>query len=115
MVGAAIYISPEQARGLPVDARTDIFSLGIVLYEMVSGRLPFDGTNSNEILAAIQSDKKPQPLARYSSEAACSTTRSFNASVFKRIGTSATGAPVVTSVVVCTASLLAAPDKRCNC
>src|SRR2546421_4724936 len=68
-MGTAIYMSPEQARGLPVDARTDIFSLGIVLYEMVAGRLPFDGANRNEIMASVLSDKEPQPLTRYSSEA----------------------------------------------
>src|SRR5437763_2612296 len=69
VMGTAIYMSPEQARGLPVDARTDIFSLGILLYEMVAGRLPFDGSNRNEIMASILSDKEPQPLTRYSSEA----------------------------------------------
>src|SRR5437868_5643236 len=69
VMGTAIYMSPEQARGLPVDARTDIFSLGIVLYEMVAGRLPFEGTNRNEIMASVLSDKEPQPLTRYSSEA----------------------------------------------
>lgn len=69
VMGTAIYMSPEQARGLPVDARTDIFSLGVVLYEMVAGRLPFDGSNRNEIMASVLSDKEPQPLTRYSSEA----------------------------------------------
>ena len=69
IMGTAIYMSPEQARGLPVDARTDIFSLGVVLYEMVAGRLPFEGTNRNEIMASVLSDKEPQPLTRYSSEA----------------------------------------------
>jgi eukaryotic-like serine/threonine-protein kinase len=69
LMGTAVYMSPEQARGLPVDARTDVFSLGIVLYEMVTGRLPFDGSNRNEIMASILSDKEPQPLARYSSDA----------------------------------------------
>jgi eukaryotic-like serine/threonine-protein kinase len=69
VMGTAIYMSPEQARGLPVDARTDVFSLGIVLYEMVAGRLPFEGSNRNEIMASVLSDKEPQPLARYSSEA----------------------------------------------
>src|SRR5712671_5375442 len=68
IMGTAIYMSPEQARGLPVDARTDIFSLGVVLYEMVAGRLPFQGANRNEIMASVLSDKEPQPLTRYSSE-----------------------------------------------
>jgi serine/threonine protein kinase/Tol biopolymer transport system component len=68
VVGTAIYMSPEQARGMPVDARTDIFSLGVVLYEVVAGRLPFEGSTSGEVVAAILSEKKPQPLARYSRE-----------------------------------------------
>src|SRR5437762_8381610 len=68
VMGTAIYMSPEQARGLPVDSRTDIFSLGVVIYEMLAGRLPFEGSNNNEILASILSDKGPSPLARYSRE-----------------------------------------------
>src|SRR5438132_3181911 len=68
VVGTAIYMSPEQARGMPVDARTDIFSLGVLIYEMVAGRLPFEGSHINEIMAAILGDKDPPPLARYSTE-----------------------------------------------
>ena len=68
VMGTTIYMSPEQARGVEVDARTDIFSLGVLLYEMVAGRLPFDGSHTNEILASILSDKESQPLARYSRE-----------------------------------------------
>ena len=69
VMGTATYMSPEQARGLQVDARTDIFSLGILIYEMVAGRRPFEGANKIDILAAILSDKEPPPLARYTREA----------------------------------------------
>src|SRR5438128_9563982 len=68
VMGTAVYMSPEQARGLQVDARTDIFSLGVLIYEMVAGRLPFEGSNTNEILASILGDKEPSPLARYARE-----------------------------------------------
>ncbi len=69
VMGTAIYMSPEQARGMEVDARTDIFSLGVVIYEMVAGCLPFPGSNANEIMAAILNDKEAPPLARYTQEA----------------------------------------------
>jgi serine/threonine protein kinase/tetratricopeptide (TPR) repeat protein len=69
VLGTTIYMSPEQARGLHVDARTDIFSLGVVIYEMVAGRLPFEGSTSSEVLASLLNEKEPQPLARYSREA----------------------------------------------
>src|SRR5262245_6234249 len=65
VMGTAIYMSPEQARGLEVDARSDIFSLGTVMYEMITGRLPFEGSNRNEIVASILSEKESPPLARY--------------------------------------------------
>jgi serine/threonine-protein kinase len=69
VMGTAIYMSPEQARGLPVDARTDIFSLGILTYELVTGHLPFDGSNAYEIIASILNEKEASPLARYTREA----------------------------------------------
>ena len=68
VMGTALYMSPEQARGLQLDARTDIFSLGVLIYEMVAGRLPFEGSNTSEIIASILSDKEPLPLARYARE-----------------------------------------------
>jgi serine/threonine-protein kinase len=65
VMGTASYMSPEQARGIQVDTRTDIFSLGVLIYEMIAGRSPFEGSNTNEILASILSDKEPLPLARF--------------------------------------------------
>src|SRR6266702_4675771 len=68
VMGTVLYMSPEQARGSEVDARTDIFSLGVLIYEMIAGCLPFEGSNTNEILASILNDKEPSPLARYARE-----------------------------------------------
>ena len=64
VMGTVSYMSPEQARGLKVDARSDIFSLGVVLYEMITGRLPFQGETSSDILAAILITE-PAPLSRF--------------------------------------------------
>jgi serine/threonine-protein kinase len=67
VMGTPRYMSPEQARGEKLDARTDIFSLGVVLYELVAGRAPFNGATSSEQIAAILRDNPP-PLAHYSRE-----------------------------------------------
>jgi serine/threonine protein kinase/tetratricopeptide (TPR) repeat protein len=64
IMGTPRYMSPEQARGLKADTRSDIFSLGVVLYEMVAGRAPFEGVTPIDCLAALlQTD--PQPLTRF--------------------------------------------------
>jgi serine/threonine-protein kinase len=59
IVGTVHYMSPEQALGKPLDARTDIFSLGIVLYEAVSGKLPFAGETITETITQIVRDEPP--------------------------------------------------------
>src|SRR6266511_3290634 len=70
VMGTVHYMSPEQARGQQVDARTDIWSVGAVLYEMVAGRPPFEGEAPNDVMALIlQKGKEPLPLARYRPEA----------------------------------------------
>ncbi len=62
IVGTAAYMSPEQAEGKPVDARSDIFSFGSVLYEMVTGRRAFEGPTRLSTLSAVV-NKEPPPLA----------------------------------------------------
>ncbi len=61
IVGTAPYMSPEQASGLAVDARSDLFSLGTILYEMLAGRMPFRGDSAVGTLAAILKDT-PAPI-----------------------------------------------------
>nr|MDQ3817686.1 serine/threonine protein kinase [Acidobacteriota bacterium] len=62
VMGTALYMSPEQARGLETDERTDIWSLGCVLYEMVAGRPPFEGETPSHVVVSIL-DKEPPPLS----------------------------------------------------
>jgi hypothetical protein len=58
-MGTVAYMSPEQARGLPLDARSDIFSFGIVLYEMLSAKLPFEADTAFETMTAILNREAP--------------------------------------------------------
>jgi serine/threonine protein kinase len=66
-VGTMAYMSPEQARGEELDARSDLFSLGAVLYEMKSGRMPFVGNTAAIIYEAIL-NRAPIPLSEINSE-----------------------------------------------
>src|SRR5215813_13480033 len=62
VMGTPRYMSPEQARGRDVDLRTDIFSLGTIIYEMVTGQVPFEGETTSDIIAAIIKDE-PEPMS----------------------------------------------------
>ncbi len=64
VMGSPAYMSPEQARGLEVDARTDIWSLGIVLYEMVTGWTPFHGSTNMDVLAGVLKEE-PTPIIEH--------------------------------------------------
>jgi len=65
VMGTATYMAPEQARGWRVDARADIFSLGVVLYEMAAGRAPFDGPTPIDVMTQVL-DRDPRPLTSFS-------------------------------------------------
>src|SRR4030095_9363253 len=61
VMGTTAYMSPEQARGLTLDARSDIWSLGVVLYELVSGAMPFKGDTASDLIVAIL-ERDPSPV-----------------------------------------------------
>src|SRR5581483_3273425 len=67
VMGTPQYMSPEQARGQVVDARSDIFSLGVMLYEMIAGRPAFDGVNALDVISEILKSEPP-PLNQHAAD-----------------------------------------------
>jgi Serine/threonine protein kinase len=67
VLGTVAYMSPEQAAGREVDARADVWSLGVVLYEMIAARAPFEGASKSHIIVAI-TDSEPLPITHFVSE-----------------------------------------------
>jgi serine/threonine-protein kinase len=67
LLGSPVYMSPEQARGLDVDARTDVWALSVMLYEMVTGAPPFEGRNHHAVLQAVVQDE-PRSLVEHGIE-----------------------------------------------
>src|SRR5512136_1835868 len=61
ITGTLYYMSPEQVQGLPVDHRSDIFSMGVLLYEMATGRRPFGGANPAAVIASVMRDSPVPP------------------------------------------------------
>ena len=67
VLGTIAYMSPEQAAGREVDARSDVWSLGVVLYEMITARAPFEGASKSHIIVAI-TDSEPLPITHFAPE-----------------------------------------------
>ena len=84
ILGTVTYMSPEQASGIEVDARTDIWSLGVVLYEMISGKAPFSGSSAADIVNRILK-LEPEPIQEFASELRPRLTKIINRSLAKSV------------------------------
>jgi non-specific serine/threonine protein kinase len=82
-VGTAAYFSPEQARGEEVDQRSDIFSFGVVFYEMITGHRPFKGEHEAAIMYSLMNET-PEPLARYKADVPNDLQRLIDKSLAKK-------------------------------
>jgi serine/threonine-protein kinase len=81
-VGTPAYMAPEQARGEPIDARADLWALGVVLYESLTGRLPFPGDSISAILYAVV-NRAPEPLDRVRQDLPVDLVRIVNRALMK--------------------------------
>jgi serine/threonine-protein kinase len=86
VMGTYTYMSPEQARGIEVDARTDVFSLGVVLYELITGQEPFTGPTSSDVIAALLHDDPP-PLIHFSPQTPAELQRVIDRALAKDFAT----------------------------
>ncbi len=84
-LGTLAYMSPEQARGEEVDHRSDIFSFGVVLYEMITGRRPFRGEHEAAMMYSLMNEN-PEPLARYKTDAPTELQHIIDKSLAKERG-----------------------------
>ena len=82
VMGTSRYMSPEQARGLAVDLRTDIWSWAVVIYEMVTGRAPFEGATTSDVIVSIL-EREPPPITRHSPEVAAEVQLILNKGLCK--------------------------------
>ena len=82
VMGTANYMSPEQVRAEKVDVRTDIWSLGVVLYEMVAGCVPFERATPSEVIALIL-EREPPPLSRFARDVPAELERIVNKALTK--------------------------------
>lgn len=82
LMGTARYMSPEQARGLKLDARTDVWSLGVVIYELVAGRVPFTGGSAADVISSLLHEE-PLPLAHVAPDAPAGLERIVKKAISK--------------------------------